>query len=529
MPTNTVEIINAVAGLWKLVLAVAIIVAILVFRKSLHKTLSGLKNIKYKKGETEVTLEGGMHSEKPEIVSEGVVDATQAPEKQICSEESPATENKSIFSEMYTAFSEKRIADAEDAFERLQQSKDEESAKLINESIYLYFRYKYANDASAISKLETLAENDDSKETVFYWIAACHELSRNYPKAVNAYKQSLAAEITDEKRALNTVALAKCLIKTENTLDALKELSEALSRVTSTSAKAQLYQGIADVYEANENYSLRAIALQKVLEFTPESTSTLFSAAYAQSNADFSSLSAVNYNTLLRFSPEHTSALNNLGVECERLGLPMKCVAYYKQAVDLKETLAMSNLANKYIHLGFEKEAQDLLDLAMNEKNPHKNVGHSLASLADSKEKEDKEWEAITSVALKQQQFYWEYAAAYFENPKCQARFVGTWEATDGHIFNVTQENENIDGKWESDRDGENFYGKLYNRALQIKYRKKTQNPFVSITNWDAGEDGFAYLNCSGEKLHILVGSKKSYRYINLIRVEGTEIKDAEL
>lgn len=109
MPTNTVEIINAVAGLWKLVLAVAIIVAILVFRKSLHKTLSGLKNIKYKKGETEVTLEGGMHSERPEIVSEGTSEATQAPEKQEHSEEPTSVENKGFFRKCTQHFLKKEL------------------------------------------------------------------------------------------------------------------------------------------------------------------------------------------------------------------------------------------------------------------------------------------------------------------------------------------------------------------------------------------------------------------------------------
>lgn len=207
----------------------------------------------------------------------------------------------------------------------------------------------------------------------------------------------------------------------------------------------------------------------------------------------------------------------------------MKCVTYYKQAVDVKETLAMANLANKYIHLGFEKEAQDLLDLAMSEKNPHKNVGQSLASLAENKEKEEKEWDAIASVALRQQQFFWEYAAAYFENPKNEVQFIGTWEATDGHVFNIMQEDDNIDGKWELDTYGENFYGKLYNRALQIKYRKKSLNPFAAITNWDTGEDGFAYVDSNGETLHILVGNKKNSRYINLIRVKRSEIQDAEL
>lgn len=375
MPASTVDLINAVAGLWKLVLAVAIIFAIIVFRKSLHKTLSGLKNFKYKRGETEVTVEGGGPPAKLECVSESMIEATLAPEKQDQIEDTKATEPKGPFSEMYEAFLDKRIEDAEDAFKRLQESKEEEkNQKLWNEAFYLNLRYQYANDATSLSKLEKLAENNEIRETALYWLAACHELSRNYPKAIETYRRALSSELPDIKRAQHTVALAKSLIKTGSILEALKELSGSLLSVIEPEAKAQLYQGIAEAYEADGNTTLRAIALQKVLHFTPENTTALFSAAYAQSNVELSPLSAVNYNTLLRFDRRHSSALNNLGVECDKLGLPMKCVSYYKNAVvEAKETLAMANLAYRYFYQGFEKEAQDLLDLAMSEKSPRRN------------------------------------------------------------------------------------------------------------------------------------------------------------
>ena len=57
-------------------------------------------------------------------------------------------------------------------------------------------------------------------------------------------------------------------------------------------------------------------------------------------------------------------ALNNLGVQYETLKMPGKCVESYYKSADHKETLAMANLAQKYLDQGFVNNAKELIDKA---------------------------------------------------------------------------------------------------------------------------------------------------------------------
>jgi hypothetical protein len=59
---------------------------------------------------------------------------------------------------------------------------------------------------------------------------------------------------------------------------------------------------MANAYENLGESALQAIALQKALEFEPDDASTLFSAAYSQSEAKLFGLCVDNYRTLLRFA-----------------------------------------------------------------------------------------------------------------------------------------------------------------------------------------------------------------------------------
>jgi len=52
------ELIDAIAGLWKLALVLTLLVIIVVFRSPLQKMLLDFKIFKIKRGDTEVTVEG---------------------------------------------------------------------------------------------------------------------------------------------------------------------------------------------------------------------------------------------------------------------------------------------------------------------------------------------------------------------------------------------------------------------------------------------------------------------------------------
>src|SRR6185369_1067483 len=114
--------------------------------------------------------------------------------------------------------------------------------------------------------------------------------------------------------------------------------------------------------------------LEKALEIKPENTSLRFDAAYAQSHTDLSQLALANYDTLIRQEPDNSMAINNLGVEVDRLNMPIRSASYFKDSAEKNNTLAMANLGYRYLNRGFAKEAEEILRNAQKLENVYPNV-----------------------------------------------------------------------------------------------------------------------------------------------------------
>jgi hypothetical protein len=70
------------------------------------------------------------------------------------------------------------------------------------------------------------------------------------------------------------------------------------------------------------------------------------------------------------------------------------------------ETLAMSNLAYKFMEVGFTEEAREQLDLALSKKDYHRNVGQAMTTLQDTPEKERKQLEKTLDELKPKTQFF---------------------------------------------------------------------------------------------------------------------------
>ena len=88
-------------------------------------------------------------------------------------------------------------------------------------------------------------------------------------------------------------------------------------------------------------------------------------------------------------------AWNNLGVAFDEFAMRSKSVSAYRKAEEAGETLAMSNLARKFISAGFVEEAEAECNKALKLQDYHKNIGHTLAKLKDLPDEEDKKEEEV--------------------------------------------------------------------------------------------------------------------------------------
>lgn len=234
------------------------------------------------------------------------------------------------FLKLFKAFRENRYDDGEEAFKKLQASEEEAVERNKNEAYYRFMKYIKGVGSNELEKLEELSEKEAGRETVVMELARCYEFSHNYAKAVETHKRALLEKMDDEDRAYHVVSIGEDMYVMGEKDEGIDFIRLNLSNVESGNAKTILYKGLGNLYGKEGNIIRKAIALQKGLEYKPGDKELLFEAAYAQSEAKLSQLCTSNYDILIRFTPDHNTALNNLGVECDGLGMPIKSVEYYK-------------------------------------------------------------------------------------------------------------------------------------------------------------------------------------------------------
>ncbi len=529
-PATSVDLIQAIASLWKVVGVLAFVIVIVLFREAFRNALTGLRNLRIKRGKTEVAIEKSPAEEFKKPGESGLIEAKQEAQEQQEIEEIKQPKNPAEwFVKMLGAFRENRYEDAEEAFKKLQASEEGVLERIKNEAYYGFMKYVKGVGSNELEKLEKLTEKEGGRETVLLWLARCYEFSHNYAKAIETHKRALLEKMDDEDRAYHAVSVGEDMYVMGEKDESIDFIRLNFSNVESENAKTILYKGIGNLYGKEGNIILKAIALQKGLEYKAGDKELLFNAAYAESEAKLSQLCATNYNILLRFTPNHEFALNNLGVECDGLGMPIKSVEYYKQSVEQNNSLAMANLGYRYMEKGFEQEARNVLDKARSLENPHKNVGGAISSLEDRKEKENKKWENVVSEGIKQQQFCWGYAEACFLPVSNSVSFAGEWVSDTGKSFVIEEDGNGITGKWEAEKEGQKFTGRICNRSAEIKYEEKESGWLTWVKpQWGKTYKGLTYLSADRKTLYVLILGKEPLLLFSMYRKESSENKETE-
>jgi hypothetical protein len=107
----------------------------------------------------------------------------------------------------------------------------------------------------------------------------------------------------------------------------------------------------------------------------------------------------------------------------------------------LGETLAMSNLAEKFISAGFLQEARDECTRALAGENVHENVGHTLGTIAGIPVHEDEQEGKVVERAVTKSSFFAQFGHATARSePK---KFIEKWDGP-GYVLTVTLDGSNF-------------------------------------------------------------------------------------
>jgi Flp pilus assembly protein TadD len=162
--------------------------------------------------------------------------------------------------------------------------------------------------------------------------------------------------------------------------------------------------------DADDRYA-EVEVLERTIQLSPDDWDARFRLAYAYSELNINDMSLYHY-VQIPYSERSAVTWNNLGVVYQQFTMPAKAVDAYRIACSKGETLAMSNLAYKFMQAGFLKEADDELQRALKIDDFHRNVGEAVSALKDIPEAEKRKLKESLAAVEPKRQFFHDLAAA---------------------------------------------------------------------------------------------------------------------
>ncbi len=263
-----------------------------------------------------------------------------------------------------------------------------------------------------IAKLEGIASGLPDSDDAVEYLARAYEHYEEYQKAAPALRNAAEkAKLTGDKvRLLGQAAVNYEKAGQSAEADAAMTELHAISARTGD-CNVEVLVAEKNLGEQRKDDDAEIATQERLLELNPSDVEIRFSLAYKYSLVNRDGLAAYHYSRIQR-KVRSPMVWNNLGVAFQSLKLPIKAVDAYVKSIDLGETLAMANLANRFLKAGFLREAEEMLATASKIEGHHKNVDHGFGTLRDDQDAEEKNEAAIFEKAKQVSAFYRRYGCS---------------------------------------------------------------------------------------------------------------------
>jgi len=354
-------------------------------------------------------------------------------------------------------------------------------------------------DENALDELR--AEAVDSKDPGLAWrlIGACLDAIQKPIDAAAAYATSIERSTSPKEKAAVARLRAGSLTKAGEVASAISELGKRLAEEDDEDALEELWQGLAEAYEKADETLSRALALHEVAKLAGNDSRKWFRAGYAYSltNRDALALMVIHcYETALRFEPDHAASLNNLGVALLQADLKVQGIKRYKLAATAGSTLAMANMAQSYLSVGFAEEAEKLLEEASSLPFPDEKVARVNAELASTRKEQMKRVEKINDEANLVAQFMGKYGSARLKSfPGLPSDLV-----VEGKEVDLQVEGTSITATWKEGnfRSHRRFTGTIRGATIAGSFEKEAFSMQESIS-WEPDGTAYGVISSTGD------------------------------
>jgi len=363
----------------------------------------------------------------------------------------------------------------------------------------------YKNDHEAGSKhafnnLLKHAQKNSKKPDVVTLLAQRYKDMREYQKAKDTFLQ--IAKLYDIGNNNHKLKVINCYEEASNCLalegkydDAYELLLQILHLRELDEHKAGIITSLANVAMLQGDNELFFIFAEWALDLDASDTELRFNLAYRYSKENHNGLSLLHYKKLTE-SVISPIGLNNQGVQYEILSLKAKSIDSYFDSASHNVTLAMANIAQRYMNEGFIKDAESRIQqankLSLESVEIHGNVGDAKNRLDNILDEEDKKEKDILVKAEREREFRVKYSKAlYCEKNIGKENFEGKWETNRGEIeFKFTEIEGNFMAEQEKEIKGSALLGallgnskkdKLYVQSINIKGHLKKMSGKYNI------------------------------------------------
>jgi hypothetical protein len=314
----------------------------------------------------------------------------------------------------------------EDAYLDTDDARDERNRA--SWQAFCEYRRLLTGLSGSLEGLQRLAEQHSDNIDVKIFLAHGHEYYGDHQKSAQLFEstanqaETAREYIRNAGRAAVAYARGRALVQAERILD---ELRARLSEPESEATFLRAFREIADI---TGNKEMLTAALEGLIRINAADRSVRFSLAYSHQDIGNNDLALLHY---LKIPDEQRMpmAWNNLVAAFAEFGLRAKSIDALQEAVKGGETLAMSNLAHRFLLAGFLAKAQKECDRALRVAHYHKNIGNVLMQVKQlPDEEQDKQRETLEAAAPKAN-FYQKLGRAIAE---AAAELKGRWRGPDG-------------------------------------------------------------------------------------------------
>lgn len=250
-----------------------------------------------------------------------------------------------------------------------------------------YWKIKYGS-GSTLENLKQLFEANPDNKTVGRFLGLAYEAFESYDMSgEHSLRLASMTDVISEKvehfcHAALQFSNAK---KNEQVAMVLKEL-KGLAAINDKS-EIELLKTLIEIYKDQGEHEFYIATLERYLDLNPDDSDKRFSVAYKYSELLKHNLSLYHYKKI-PYRTRSSVVWNNVGVAYANLLLSARSIEAYRSAERSGNTLAMSNIAHKYIESGFLIEAEEICAAAVKVKDYDRKIGTAIAKIEEVKDYE---------------------------------------------------------------------------------------------------------------------------------------------